>query len=335
MKLRFRPLRPSDIRTCVRHIATHPILGPRYGELIELLPIAISRALRDDYVTVNIFEESQGFRNAFLGAGMAVFISEDFLRKAKTAPSFWIGPELVKCVAGGKSPLLSEAEVRDANSTRGLNLMVWHNSCHPKDLTRVDVGMTIMTAFFETFRGFRLKEMFVQQDCLEQLQGARNAGGLYFDRHRGCYGDFPDLHARNFADEPRNVGITRELASNNAPSWVGSLFVYSPPQFGFSRGEQRLLLSALGSAGTDKELSEILGISVDAVKMAWRSIYYRVAACVPELVPDNSTWDAQNRARGKQKRQRLLAHLREHPEELRPSSRRLLQHEAGRITVAH
>jgi hypothetical protein len=333
MKPHYRPVRTSDILTCVQHIATHPILGPRYGELIELLPVAISRALRDDYVTINIFEESQG-STRFLAAGMAVFISEDFLRKAKTTPSFWTGPELVKCIASGKSPLLSEADVRDANSTGGLNLMVWHNSCHPEDLRRADVGMAIMTAFFETFRGFQLKEMFVQQDSLEQFQGARNAGGFYFDRHKGCYGDFPDVHARTFADEPRNVGITRELASNNAPSWAGSLFAYSPPQFGFSRGEQRLLLSALDSAGTDEELSESLGISVDAVKMAWRSIYNRVAACTPELVPDNAS-DGQIQVRGKQKRQRLLAYLREHPEELRPLSRRLLQREAGRIKIGH
>ena len=32
--------------------------------------------------------------------------------------------------------------------------------------------------------------------------------------------------------------------------------------------------------------------------------------------------------RGKQKKQRLLAYLREHPEELRPVSRKLLQQEA-------
>jgi hypothetical protein len=234
---------------------------------------------------------------------------------------------------GSKSPLLSEVEVREANSTVGLNLTVWHNSCHPEDLKRMEVGVTIMTAFEETFRGFRLKEVLSQADSLEQFHAARNAGGFYFDRVKGHYTGWPEVAASNFSDEPRNFGITRELASANTGSWVGSLFSYGSPQFGFSRGEQRLLQSALGLAGTDAELSEILGISLGAVKMAWRSIYDRVAEFMPELVPDNSTSDAPTHTRGKQKRQRLLSYLRDHPEELRPLSRKLLRPGAGPRTL--
>ena len=49
---------------------------------------------------------------------------------------------------------------------------------------------------------------------------------------------------------------------------IGSLFVYRPPQFGFSRAEQRLLLAAL-HGGTDRELSGDLGISLATVKKTW------------------------------------------------------------------
>jgi len=64
---------------------------------------------------------------------------------------------------------------------------------------------------------------------------------------------------------------------------------------------QRLLVAALRGL-TDDELSDDLMVSHSAVKNAWRSIY----------------------ARGKQKRQRLLAYLRERPEELRPFARKLI-----------
>jgi hypothetical protein len=81
--------------------------------------------------------------------------------------------------------------------------------------------------------------------------------------------------------------------------------------------------------GTDKELADELGISLSAVKKTWRMIYDRVAACQPELIPSNSQADAWTQDRGKQKKQRLLAYLREHPEELRPVSRKLLQQAAA------
>lgn len=325
MEVRYRPLQPKDIGKCVEYVAQHPILGPRYGKSIEQLPAAIRAAQRDTYIAINVFEEIQRSGIRFLGPGMAVFVNENFLSEAKTTPSFWLGPELVKRIKHGKSPLLSDTQIRDANSTTGLNLMVWHTCFHPAEIVRIEVGVAIMTAFEDTFRGFLLKEIFSQADSLEQFNAARDAGGLYFDRRNGGYGRFRELDADSFSAEPRNFGMTRELALNHGSSWIGSFFVYGPPQIGFSQSEQRLLLSALGSSGTDEELSEGLGVSLFAVKKAWRSIYDRVAARLPELIPPEIRPDSNAQRRGRQKKQRLLIYLREHPEELRPVSRKLLQ----------
>jgi DNA-binding CsgD family transcriptional regulator len=105
---------------------------------------------------------------------------------------------------------------------------------------------------------------------------------------------------------------------------MGGLFEYQPPQFGFSRSEQRLLLLAL-NGGTDQELSVELGISLFTVKKTWRAIYERVSACRPELIPFNSAAENGTSERGREKKQRLIAYLREHLEELRPVSRKLLE----------
>ena len=324
MNVRYRPMCPTDIRKCVEHVAAHPVLGPRYGKGIEDLPAALSRTFREDYTVVTVFEESNGSASRFLGIGMAVFVSDDFLREAKNTPSFWIGPELAKRIARGHSPLLSKDQVRAANTRGGLNLVVWHNSCYPEDFMRIEVSATVIAAFQQVCRGFQLKEIFSQADCLSLLLGARAAGGFYFDAIKATYGSFPDLDSGNFSDQPRNFGMTRALAATAVGSWVASLFVYRPPMFGFSRCEQRLLLSALNRGGTDEELSSDLGISLFATKNAWRSIYDRVAACLPELVPHRSGEDGQRLSRGREKKQRLIAYLREHPEELRPISRKLL-----------
>lgn len=89
---------------------------------------------------------------------------------------------------------------------------------------------------------------------------------------------------------------------------------------GFNRSEQRLLSCALPGA-TDEQLTEMLEVSLPAIKKMWISIYHRVENCLPELISDPLPGDTPASGRGKEKRRRLLAYLREHPEELRPISR--------------
>jgi hypothetical protein len=316
-------MKPDDIPKCVEGVAAHPVLGPRYGSLIKDLPSAIRYALGRDSFVAAVFEEFQGSTIRFLGAGLAVFVSDEFLQELKTTPFFWVGPELVKRITRGDSPLLSDAAVRDANSTVGLNLLNWHNSVHPEDLRRAEVGTPVMVAFEERCRGFRFRELIGQADSLEQLNGIRNSGGLYFNQSEGRYGKFPEVNDQDFGAEPRNGGMSRDLALHQNASWVGSLFLYAPPQFCFNRSEQRLLTSAL-EGGTDEELADALGVSLFGVKRKWRVIYDRVTALQPELIPSNSQTEEWTQDRGKQKKQRLLAYLRDHPEELRPVSRKLL-----------
>ena len=138
-----------------------------------------------------MFEEFHDSTDRFLGVGMPAFVGDDFLREVKTTPSFWIAPELVKRIVRGQSPLLSNAEVRNANSTVGLNLVVWHDSPHPEDMRRAEVGTAAMNAFEENYRGFQLREAIGQADCLEHLYAMENAGGLYFNRSGGSYERFP------------------------------------------------------------------------------------------------------------------------------------------------
>ncbi len=306
MEVRYRPMEPKDIHKCVEHVAAHPILGPRYGNLIELLPSAINHALGYDFTAFHVLEKFSGTAIRFLGAIMAVFVSDEFLHQAKNSPQFWVGPELVKGIKRGNSPLLSNLNLRESNSSGGLNLVIWHASPHPADFRAAELGTPLIKAFVESHRGFQLREVFAQADCMEHLSGMRNAGAFYFDRVRDRYGEFPAVNAENFSDEPRSTGMTRDLASVHGGSWLCSLFLYPSPQVGFSRSEQRLLIAALAGI-TDEELSGKLSISVFGVKKIWRRIHDRAAERLPDLATDNAQAHGDRQVRGKQKRQHLLA----------------------------
>jgi hypothetical protein len=80
--------------------------------------------------------------------------------------------------------------------------------------------------------------------------------------------------------------------------------------------EQRLLAAALAGK-TDAELSADLGLSIEAIKKRWMSIFERVDQFKPEIL---SRADADTDGRGPQKRHRVVAYIRTHPEELRPFS---------------
>jgi hypothetical protein len=100
-----------------------------------------------------------------------------------------------------------------------------------------------MAAFNDSYQGYLLKEIFAQADCFEQLIGIKNCGGYHFDRGSRTYGAFPTLSIDQFPNEPRDSGISRELALSG--SWLGALFAHRPPQFGFTRGEQGLLVCSI------------------------------------------------------------------------------------------
>lgn len=325
MSIRYRPMRPSDVQECVEIVATHPVLGARYGATISDLGAAWLRVLYGDgFGTSAVFEETDGAATKKLALGVSAFVTDDFMRELKSLPSFWIGPELTRRVMWGESPLLSLRQIREANSHSGLTALTWEVVIRPEALSRSELMNTVMTAYLVNHSGFRLKEIAAQAESPENLDGMRHTGGLLWNFAEGRYGEFWQEDVQGVVRKPHLSGMTRTLAQRRSGSWLGSLFLlYQPPRIGFSRSEQRLLASAM-QGSTDQELSDEVAVSLATVKKTWCSIYQRVAARSPELIPNHSDPDNGANRRGKEKKQRLIAYLREHLEELRPVSRKAL-----------
>jgi hypothetical protein len=316
-------MRPKDVRECVEIVAAHPVVGPRYGSAIaDLRPVWLHVLAARAFCGTAVFEEVIGSRVRMLGVGATLFVSDHFIRDLKTPPFFWMGPELVRRIGREDYPLLYENQVREANSRDGLNLAVWQCTLRMEAMRRVEVWNEFMTAFLKDHCGYLIKELVAQGESVEHLLGMRSTGSLLWQGSEARHSEYSDENLDNLLRTPHVIGMTRQLVLTRPISWVGSLFRYEPPQCGFSPSEQRLLLAAL-DGGTDEALSDTLAISLDTVKKTWRLIYERVAGCLPELVPGNSATD-NGTLRGKEKKHRLLAYLRQHPEELRPVSRKLL-----------
>jgi len=317
MSIRCRPMRPKDVAGCVEIVAQHPFIGPRYaGILPELRSVWLSLLGREAF-RAYVYEDLLDTPPRLVGVGCSAIICDEFLREVKTPPFFWIGAELTRRVSRGHSPLLADKQVREANCNGGVNIAVWEGAQHIRDMNRIEVSNSFFGTFIELHRGFQLREIVGHGSTDETLAGHPRAGYLFISGD-GKYAETPDKAPRELIREPHLTGLTRELAPSRLGTWASTLFAYQPPRFGFSPSEQRLLLTAL-LGGTDEDLADELGITLSAVKKAWHSVYERVSALDPELVPPAPIEEGVAE-RGKMKKQRLLAYLRDHPEELRPAA---------------
>src|SRR5579862_8688740 len=57
--------------------------------------------------------------------GFGVAVHDDFIAEIKKLPSFWVGPEITRRLIKGESPVLTDKQLRKANSWDGMNLLIW------------------------------------------------------------------------------------------------------------------------------------------------------------------------------------------------------------------
>ena len=324
--IRYRLARPNDVVTCVQFIADHPVLGPRYGSAIEHLGGVWLRFLDSDGLFSIVCEETgPGTATRLIGSYIAAIISDGFAIELATPPLKWIGPELVKRCIHGPVPILTDAEVRHANSISGVNILVWPTAPSTDFENLPELLQEGQALFFDAYRGFNIQRLQVQASHPAEMAVAMNSGAWRLRDEDAVHSRFLEQPAEDAVLQPHIMEATKEMAAQQPGTWVSLLLSlsYHKPVIGFTRSEQRLLSASL-QGGTDGELSDLLGISLSAVKKMWSAIYVRVQSRKPPNVriefDENIEGD-----RGKEKKQKLLAYLREHPEELRPYSLRLLE----------
>jgi DNA-binding CsgD family transcriptional regulator len=322
--IRYRLALPDDIATCVQFIADHPVLGPRYGHAIDNLGAVWHRFLNSDALLSIVSEEIRpGTANTLIGSFIAGLISDEFAMQLTTPPLKWIGPELINRCIHGPVPILTDAEVRHANSTRGINVLVWPTASRADFENHPELIQGGQVLFFDAYRGFNIQRLQVQASHPAEMAVAVNSGAWRLREGDAVHSRTLEQPTEAAVLQPHMLEATREMAEQQPGSWVSLLLAYRKPVIGFTRSEQRLLSAAL-QGETDAELSDRLDISLSAVKKLWASIYLRVQSR-ESLGVRIKLNESADRDRGKQKKHKLLAYLRKHPEELKPYSLRLLE----------
>ncbi|HXB84335.1 MAG TPA: helix-turn-helix transcriptional regulator [Candidatus Acidoferrum sp.] len=301
--------------------------GPDFGRCIPLLssPFLCDRSEGDSLCALwsEIVSSQSGVAAvaadandpaAIVHFAFGVFVSDERIAEYRRCTSPCIARSLLAQWVAGKQPFLSLHEIASSNAGQGLNLLMTHYG-HRRGDTRV------YAADYESsrrvLRGWNLRtytvEMFTEPERDDRAWG-RDLGFrvLEYPPSRYLAAGIPMERA------PFLWAASREEAKSDAHYGLALLFeTYAPPRFALTLREQQVLGLAL-DGGTDASVARIANISESTVKKIFRSIYAKVArAGIVDLCAD----DAADQ-RGAETRRHLLNYVREHPQELRPYSRR-------------
>ena len=241
-----------------------------------------------------------------VACGMGVFVKGAFADREISSPQHGLNSRIIAGAASGEPVLLSRAEIGAGNAGDGLDFVnlygTWRDGILKLDQLG-EIHALLGTSFAEHFAGYRFNRVLKEAIGDSRIALAR-ATGTY-----RLLAEFPE-------SQSALAVVTRESALAAPYSVAASIYRYQAPVLRLRPAEQKLLAAAL-SGKTDAELSAELGLTVGATKKRWMSIFDRVYEFKSEILSETG---ADSDGRGPQKRHRILAYIRAHPEELRPFS---------------
>jgi hypothetical protein len=239
-----------------------------------------------------------------IGFGASIMVSAAFADAEITNPRPDINSRIIESIHSGRSVLATEREVAQANAGQGVDIVILYGSCWRYEILNSAEGQEaqnhLARGFTEWHAGYRMKRIFCETADAHASRYLENS--IVYK----VIAKFPEQQRTLFC-------MTRQSVEVVAGSLGNVLFSYREPVLRLGASDQELLLAASNGA-TDAELASDLGITLSAVKARWRSALARIEESMPDLVHD----DEDREGRGQQKRHRILAYVRSHPEELRP-----------------
>ena len=300
----WRPICEADLAECLE------IQPACIGDQIVGRPKAhrVWKAFLDNpSFQANVIESERPIAgHRIVACGMGVFVSRAFADREIENPQPGLNSRIIAGVASGEPVVLSRAEIAAGNAGEGIDFVnmygTWRDGITNADQL-AEVHALLGTSFIEHFAGYRFNRVLKEAIGNSRIALA-HATGTY-----RLVAEFKKADSALFVVTPESVRA--------APySVAAKMYRYQPPALHLRPAEQALLAAALAGK-TDAELSADLGLSIEAVKKRWMSIFDRVDEFKPEIL---SQAEAYSDSRGPQKRHRVVAYIRTHPEELRPFS---------------
>lgn len=307
----WRPIRPAELEECLSFNPKNmgdEIVG-RARAVAAWQQLRRSRSFRAVVVESDV--PIKGHR--IVGFAANVFVEASFAEREIADPQPGINARLISSVAVGDAVVLTAKQLAYENTHGSLHLIVAQPCSMPAVLTPEecqDVLRQVSLANLACFDGYRVRQVLVEVTSAAEIEIAKS-----FQVWK-VVSTLEDYHRRNPGNSWNRDRALFAIDFAGGHSFEVTGGHNREPILGLRNCDQELLEAALRGA-TDVELSEELGLKLPALKKRWASVFNRVAVAKPDLLPGLDD-NLDHRTRGRQKKHRLLAYVREHPEELRP-----------------
>ncbi len=305
-QIHCRAVTPADLQDCLT-------LQPKR---MGAERIGAKRALRawrtildhDDACIASLIEKITADSRQIVGFGLAVFVTSSFADANLADPQPGINARIVESIDAGKSVIPTYRYLQTANAAATLDHVVMYSTEKPGSLNASELGLVrnqLARVYLESFVGYRLRRMLheiVDEYEFEKMKGYR---GLRIIKRLS--GPPPWTGERALCE------ATAESFSEDPASMAARPFIdRATPILDFSPSQKRLLLAALRGA-ENAALALCLCRTPAAIKRTWSGIFEKCVRHHPSLISLT-----EGTSRGQQKRHKVMAYIREHPEELRP-----------------
>lgn len=303
----WRPIGEADLSECLQ--MQPACIGDQIVSRSTALRVWKSFPEHPAFLANVIESERQIAGHRIVACGMGVFVSRAFADREIKNPRPGLNSRIIAGVASGEPVVLSVGDIAAGNAGQGIDFVnmygTWRNGIMNADQL-AEVHELLGTSFVEHFAGYRFNRVLKEAIGHSTIDLAR-ATGTY-----RLVAEFQGSGSALFV-------VTRESGLAAPYSVAAKMYRYQAPVLRLRPAEQGLLAAALAGQ-TDAELSADLGVSIEAIKKRWMSIFDRIDQFKPEILGHT---DAFGDSRGPQKRHRVVAYVRTHPEELRPFSWRI------------
>jgi hypothetical protein len=267
-----------------------------------------------DTCIASLVEQINPNSREIVGFGLAVFVTSAFADATRANPQAGLNAAIIESVDAGKSVIPPYRYLQAANSSATLDHVVMYSSEKRSRLTTVELSLVrnhSARAYVESFVGYRLRRMLyeiVEEDEFEKIKGYR---GLRIVKRLGAH-DLPGTTSI-WKGNRALCEATAETFADDPASLAARPFIERPlPILDFTPSQKKLLVAALREA-ENVELVDTLCRTPAAIKRTWMGIFEKCAQHAPLLLPTT-----KGSLRGQQKRHKVMAYIRSHPEELRP-----------------
>jgi len=301
----WRPITEADLLTCLE--IQPACLGDQIVGRRTAVDVWRALLLDSPSFLANVIESERPLGgHRIVACGMGVFVTRTFADREIRSPQPGLNSRIIAAIASGQPVVLNRGQIASGNAGEGIDFGnmygTWREGIMNADQL-AEVHALLGTSFVEHFAGYRFNRV---------LKEAIGPSGIALARATGTYRLIKEFQKA----ESALVVATRESVLTAPYSVAAKMYRYNEPVLRLRPAEQKLLAAALAGK-TDAELSADLGLSIEAIKKRWMSIFARVDEFKPEIL---SSAGAESEGRGPQKRHRVVAYVRTHPEELRPFS---------------